>query len=132
MLCLDLYALGGDAWFLEKAQGMWHYMRQRGCVIKRGQHQFQEWDMEGALFWTTREGDFQVNSITTGLFVELSARLAIIERQRHGVGGGGGGDGKEKHHRLGKFMDAFGINHGTKGGSHENTSSRQNALWLGS
>jgi hypothetical protein len=121
MLCLDMYALGGDVWFLEKAQGMYHYMRRKGCVIKKGQHQFREWDMEGALFWTTREGDFQVNSITTGLFAELAARLAVIERQRHGAEGGGGG-GQEKHHRLGKLMDAVGISHGghgSQGSSYE-------------
>jgi hypothetical protein len=119
MLCLDLYALGGDVWFLEKAQGMWAYMRNRGCVIKKGQHQFQEWDMEGALFWTTREGDFQVNSITTGLFVELAARLAIIEKKQQQQHGGGEAKEKEKHPHLAKLMGAVGVGHGNKGGTYE-------------
>lgn len=110
MLCLDLYALGGDVWFLEKAQGMWEYMRRRGCVIKRGEHQFREWDMEGGVFWTTREGDFQINSITTGLYAELSARLAVIHRQQQGAGGG---ESKERHPRFGKLMDAVGMSHGS-------------------
>jgi hypothetical protein len=119
MLCLDLYALGGDLWFLEKAQGIWHYMRRRGCVIRKGQHQFQEWDMEGALFWTTRKDDFQVNSITTGLFVELAARLAVIEKPQHGTDSGAT-DGKEKHHhRFGKFMDAVGVSRGSKGATYD-------------
>lgn len=121
VLCLDLYALGGDAWFLEKAKGIWEYMRRRGCVIKKGQIQFREWDMEGALFWTTREGDWQVNSITTGLYAELAARLAILERQQqHGSGGGNGA--KEKHPHFAKMMDVVGMGHGgggSKGGSYE-------------
>ncbi|KAL1590258.1 hypothetical protein WHR41_01068 [Cladosporium halotolerans] len=121
VLCLDLYALGGDGWFLEKAVGIWEYMRRRGCVIKKGQYQFREWDMEGALFWTTREGDWQVNSITTGLYVELSARLALIERQQpHHQGGGGGHGLHQKHPRLGKMMDAMGLGaDGGHGGSFE-------------
>lgn len=121
MLCMDLYALGGDAWFLEKAKGIWEYMRRRGCVIQKGQYQFREWDMEGALFWTTRKDDWQVNSITTGLYVELSARLANVEKQQNGVGGGSSGGAKEKHPRLAKMMDAvgMGVGHGSHGGSYE-------------
>ena len=37
MCCLDLYTLGGDPWFLDKAKGIWEYMQRRNCLCGRGQ-----------------------------------------------------------------------------------------------
>ena len=36
--------------------------------------------MEGGCYWTTKPGEDQINSISTGLFAELSVRLALIEK----------------------------------------------------
>lgn len=36
-------------------------------------------DMAGAVLWTSKPGETQVNAITTGLFAELSARMAVLD-----------------------------------------------------
>ncbi|ETN41323.1 uncharacterized protein HMPREF1541_03258 [Cyphellophora europaea CBS 101466] len=38
-------------------------------------------DMSGGVIWTARAGEGAVNSITSGLFAELGARLAVHEQQ---------------------------------------------------
>jgi len=119
MCCLDLYTLGRDPWFLDKARGIWEYMQRRNCLCGRGQVRFGDQDMEGACYWTTREGEGQINSISSGLYAELSARLATIERS-HGGDGGGGNQGhsmEEKHPHMSKLMHLAGVG-GEAGRSH--------------
>lgn len=45
-------------------------------VVLRGAYRVRDMDMGGAVMWTTRAGEDQVNSITTGLYAEVCARLA--------------------------------------------------------
>lgn len=47
-----------------------------GSVVPRGAFRVRDMDMGGAVMWTTRKGEDQVNSITTGLYAEVCARLA--------------------------------------------------------
>ncbi len=79
MLCMHVYTVGGDEWFLRKAEGVWNHMHtSRSVVQQRGQMNFNNMDMEGGCFWKNGMcGDQQVNSISTGLYAELSARLAL-------------------------------------------------------
>ena len=76
MLCLHLYSIKGDNWFLERAQTIWKHVIRNAC--KRGAVYFEGRDMEGAVFWTTKPDEEQINAISTGLFAELSVRLALI------------------------------------------------------
>lgn len=78
LLCLHMFNVKEECWFLQQAQGIWKHVSR--CVCKRGDVLFEHQDMEGAVFWTTRAGEDQINAITTGLFAELSVRLALVKR----------------------------------------------------
>jgi uncharacterized protein YyaL (SSP411 family) len=78
MLCLHMYSIKEDQWFLDQARGIWRHVRRSVC--RKGEVFFQGKDMEGAVFWTTRPGEEQINAITTGLFAELSVRLALVAK----------------------------------------------------
>lgn len=79
-LCsLHLYNIGGDDWFLEKARRVWIHVKEVGGVCGRGQMRFRGMDMEGGCYWKTTKDCEQINSISTGLFAELSVRLALVE-----------------------------------------------------
>ena len=77
LCCLHMYSMKHDTWFLEKAERVWNHVRSSHSVCKRRQHNFCGKDMEGGCFWTTKPGEQQVNAISTGLFAELSVRLAM-------------------------------------------------------
>ena len=77
MLCMHMYAIKRDDWFLKKAEAIWEHVRKSVCG--RGEVSFNGNDMEGAVFWTTRPGEEQINAITSGLFAELSMRLALLK-----------------------------------------------------
>ena len=47
-----------------------------GSVVRKGQCTVRGMDMEGAVFWTTKHHEQNLNSITTGLYAELCAELA--------------------------------------------------------
>ncbi|KAK4504858.1 hypothetical protein PRZ48_002821 [Zasmidium cellare] len=81
LCCLHVYEIGGDSWFLEKAKGVWRHVRDVGGVCRRGEAKFRGVDMEGAVYWKTDQDCEQINSISTGLFAELSVRLALVERR---------------------------------------------------
>jgi uncharacterized protein YyaL (SSP411 family) len=78
MLCLHMYSIKEDQWFLDQARGIWRHVRRSVC--RKDEVFFQGRDMEGAVFWTTRPGEEQINAITTGLFAELSVRLALVAK----------------------------------------------------
>jgi hypothetical protein len=78
MLCLHMCSSKGDDWFLERAQAIWKHIKCSVC--KRGQVYFEGKDMEGAVFWTTKPDEEQINAISTGLFAELSVRLALVTK----------------------------------------------------
>ncbi|KAF2168214.1 glycoside hydrolase family 76 protein [Zasmidium cellare ATCC 36951] len=80
LCCLHVYEIGGDAWFLEKAKGVWRHVQDVRGVCRRGEAQFRGVDMEGAVYWKTDEDCEQINSISTGLFAELSVRLALVTK----------------------------------------------------
>lgn len=82
LLCCHMFELEKDVWFIAKAKAIWQHIKTGKSVCGKGQYQFNGQDMEGAVFWTTRPGEGQINSITTGLFAQLSARLALIEQKR--------------------------------------------------
>lgn len=89
--CIDMYNIGGDPWFLDKAKDIWKYLHHKHSICGRGQVSFRGRDMEGACYWTTRDGEEAINTVTTGLYAELCARLALIERDA---------PADEKHHRM--------------------------------
>lgn len=89
LCCLHVYTIGGDGWFLEKAKQVWQHVKHVGGVCGRGQAKFRDMDMEGACYWKTTKDCEQINSISTGLFAELSVRLAMVEKS-----------GSSKHHFL--------------------------------
>ena len=86
MLCVHMYSLNHDHWYLERAQRIWKHVKRSVC--KKGSVFFEGRDMEGAVFWTTRSDEEQINAISTALFAELSVRLALLARtatQNHDV-----------------------------------------------
>ena len=93
MCCIHMYSIGGDSWFLNTAKGIWEHIRSGSSVCGRKQVFFQDQDMEGAVYWTTKPHEDQINSITSGLFAELSARLALIEINK-----------QKEHHHLGGLL----------------------------
>ncbi|KAK3625770.1 hypothetical protein LTR56_019398 [Elasticomyces elasticus] len=77
--CTHAYSIGGDPWFLSRARQVWQYLNDRNSVCGRGWFNCCDHDMEGGVFWTTKPGEGYLNSITTGLYAELSVRLALLE-----------------------------------------------------
>lgn len=55
---------------------IWNHIRR--SVIPKGAHTVRGMNMGGGVLWTTRPNEGQVNSISTGLFSELSALLASL------------------------------------------------------
>lgn len=78
MLCLHLYNQAGESWFLDKAKNIWREMHRRHAICQEGEVWFRGQDMKGACFWTDRQGEEQINAVTTGLYAELSCRLAML------------------------------------------------------
>ncbi|KAF2863113.1 glycoside hydrolase family 76 protein [Piedraia hortae CBS 480.64] len=76
--CCHMYRLGGDSWFLDTARGVWQHVYRTKSVCGKGQMRFQDHDMEGGCYWTTRPDEGQINSISSGLYAELSLRLADV------------------------------------------------------
>lgn len=99
--CTDCYTVTGDPWFLHKAQEMWKYMRHKHVTCRRGEVNFNGRDMEGACYWTTRPGEEAINSITTGLFAELSVRLALLTKDNNN------NTSPKERHGLNKFLHHF-------------------------
>lgn len=77
------YAYGHDQIHLGRARSVHRHVAK--YVVKRGEYEVHGMDMEGGVFWTTRHNEQNLNAITTGLFAELSAELAVFEADE-GVG----------------------------------------------
>lgn len=103
MCCMNMYSIGGDPWFLDKARGIYRHILSRNSVCGRGQINFKDQDMEGACYWTTKPDEGQINSISSGLLAELSVRIALCE--------GNSGGGKERHPHLAKLQSFLGQGH---------------------
>lgn len=82
MCCMHMYSIASDDWYLQRAKVIWRHIRDSGRVCRRGQVLFSGDDMEGAVYWTTRPGESHINAISTSLYAELSARLALVENSK--------------------------------------------------
>lgn len=78
---LDFYQTNPDNHSPDIACRIWEHVHK--SMLRKGQASVRGLDMEGAVMWTTRPGEDQTNAITTGLFSELSARLAILNKSPH-------------------------------------------------
>ncbi|THY93253.1 hypothetical protein D6C95_05920 [Aureobasidium pullulans] len=67
-----------DPYYVDNAVKIWQHVRR--SMLSPGQAKVRDMDMAGAVMWTTRPNEDQVNAITTGLFSELSARLALLQK----------------------------------------------------
>ncbi|KAL2393591.1 hypothetical protein ABEF93_003807 [Exophiala dermatitidis] len=74
---LEMYDLTQDSSHLSVAQNIWTHVRD--FVIPPGKYIINGTDMEGGVMWSNMNNETQVNAITTGLFSELSARLALVQ-----------------------------------------------------
>ncbi|KAK5136936.1 hypothetical protein LTR08_001443 [Meristemomyces frigidus] len=114
MCCVDLYMIGGDQWFLEKAKGIYIHIHGKNSICGKGQIKFENQDMEGACFWTTKPDEGQINSISSGLLAELSARLAIIDggNANSSANAGNNTTSEVKHPHLSKLQSVLGVGSG--------------------
>ncbi|THW83107.1 hypothetical protein D6D15_09812 [Aureobasidium pullulans] len=67
-----------DPYYVDNAVKIWQHVRR--SMLSPGQAKVRDMDMAGAVMWTTRPNEDQVNAISTGLFSELSARLALLQK----------------------------------------------------
>lgn len=76
---LDLYAAtnASDPWLLDTAQRIWAHVAQYQLPHGRFFIEDGKADMGGAVLWTSKPDEDGANTITTSLFAELSARLAL-------------------------------------------------------
>lgn len=74
---LEMYDLTRDPSHLSVAHNVWSHVRE--YVIQPGKYVINGTDMEGGVMWSNKNNETQVNTITTGLFAELSARLALVD-----------------------------------------------------
>ncbi|KIW11153.1 hypothetical protein PV08_10453 [Exophiala spinifera] len=71
---LELYGVTHDARHLAVVENIWSHVVP--SMIAPGQLVIDSVDMAGGVLWSDLSDETQVNSITTGLFAELSARLS--------------------------------------------------------
>lgn len=90
---MHMYYSKHDAWYLDTAKNIWQHVRK--YVLPRGKIVIKDMDLEGGVYWTSKPDEGHVNSITTGLFAELSARLALLEPVQPS-----GGEGSGEQHRF--------------------------------
>ena len=75
MCSLELFDLDDEPGHLETAQTIWKHVNS--YVIPKGKYIINGIDMKGGVIWSNNTNETQVNAITTGLYSELSARLAV-------------------------------------------------------
>lgn len=110
---MHMYNINSDEWYLNTAKNIWQHVRK--FVVPRGKINIHDMDMEGGVFWTSKPDEGHLNSITTGLFAELSARLALIERANPS---GSEEGGSSEHHGFRDMLKSK-LSHGSKGASSE-------------
>ncbi|KAF2720340.1 hypothetical protein K431DRAFT_285826 [Polychaeton citri CBS 116435] len=125
-----MYSIASDVWYLEQARGVWRHIRISGSVCGRDQVRFRDMDMEGGCYWTTRPGEEQINAVSSGLFAELSVRLALIDidirsDNRQQDGGGDVKSPQPTHPHAGGLLSRFknaafgGSNSGSRSSGHQ-------------
>ena len=78
LCCVETYKLGKHDFCLSAARRILQHVNK--YVITADQKIVVGGsDMAGAVLWTSKPGETQVNAITTGLFAELSARMAVLD-----------------------------------------------------
>lgn len=77
MCLLEMFELSGNTQRLQVARNIWAHVNQ--YVIPPHKYIVNGVDMEGGVIWSSKQNETEVNSITTGLYSELSARLACIQ-----------------------------------------------------
>ncbi|KAF1345867.1 glycoside hydrolase [Delphinella strobiligena] len=76
---LDVYQIDRRAELVGAAAKLQRHVSK--SVVPRGAYRVGDMDMEGAVMWTTRGGEEQVNSITTALYAEVCGRLAGLAQE---------------------------------------------------
>jgi predicted alpha-1,6-mannanase (GH76 family) len=71
---LDMFELTHQPKYLNMSEAIWEHVSR--YVIPHGKYVINGVDMEGGVMWSNKTAETQVNSITTGLYAELSARLS--------------------------------------------------------
>lgn len=74
---LEMFNLNQEPKYLTMAEATWRHVSP--YVIPQGKFVVNGVDMEGGVIWTNKTNETQVNAITTGLYSELSARLACLQ-----------------------------------------------------
>jgi predicted alpha-1,6-mannanase (GH76 family) len=77
MCLLELFSLNHEPRHLSVAQAIWKHVGR--YVIPPQKYIINGVDMAGGVMWTSKPSETQVNAITTGLYAELSARLATLQ-----------------------------------------------------
>ncbi|OAP58867.1 hypothetical protein AYL99_06164 [Fonsecaea erecta] len=71
---LELFDLTASPSHLTVAEAIWEHVNH--FVIPAGKYVINGTDMGGGVIWSSKPNETQVNAVTTGLYAELSARLA--------------------------------------------------------
>ncbi|KIW88949.1 uncharacterized protein Z519_10433 [Cladophialophora bantiana CBS 173.52] len=71
---LEAFDLTGGPSHLAVAEAIWEHVNH--YVIPTGKYIINGTDMGGGVIWSSKPNETQVNAVTTGLYAELSARLA--------------------------------------------------------
>lgn len=97
-------AYGHNEQYLGRAHKIQNHVAK--CVMHEGKVMVNGQDMGGACLWTTKPGEQDLNSITTGLFAEISADLC--NRDKSLVADTSAGQSQAKHGFMSKLSDKFG------------------------
>ncbi|KAL9106065.1 MAG: hypothetical protein Q9227_008851 [Pyrenula ochraceoflavens] len=82
MCSIAAYQAYGNELHLHRARRIQSHVRR--SVVRKGEFSVHDMDMEGAVFWTTKKEEQNLNSITTGLYSELTAELTRIQLANSG------------------------------------------------
>lgn len=124
LACLDAYEAYGDSEFLQEAKRLWEWVKSTSVIvqtgiapnmggIKRTHVVSNKCDLKNGVYWTTNRDESYINSITTGLFMQVSARLYEVETSaRYLSAATGAGDWLRKHtvDESVKIVDEDGVN----------------------
>lgn len=81
MCSLEMFNLTRGSNHLNTAEAIWEHVNH--YVIPHGKYFVDGLDMEGGVIWSNKTDEVQVNTVTTGLYAELSARLANTQTDQN-------------------------------------------------
>ncbi|KIW28646.1 uncharacterized protein PV07_08289 [Cladophialophora immunda] len=79
---LEVFDLTAAPSHLTVAEAIWQHVNH--FVIPAGKYIINGTDMGGGVIWSSKPNETQVNAVTTGLYAELSARLATQQADETG------------------------------------------------